>query len=274
MAQTAYRKASVWTGWWLAICLLGAAAQIGVLLYLSTSGLMTRMGAWAFVPGTLPLLIAFAIGWWVLARFNRRRVALLAQRLDPLGLSVNQQPDAAAKNEFAAPLLHLFPTLELRHGAAALRWLGLQARSAVKLRLFEHEFVTGSGKFTQVHTHTVVAWPAGHADVGDSGLPEAKWFLIGSYPWLIRRARSKGSLRDEAFASLPSQWVLHGDVATGVRFLTPQVRRELERAPQGEEWCIGAGWVCCSFRGTLDAENAAKFLAHVRAVIGSRGGTR
>ena len=103
--------------------------------------------------------------------------------------------------------------------------------------------------------------------MGDADLPVAKWFLIGSYPWLIRRVRKKGSLHDAAFADLPPHWVLHGDVATGVRFLTPRVRRQLKRAPQGEEWCLGAGWIGCSFKGTLDAENGGSFLAHARAVL-------
>ena len=267
MAQPAYRKASVWTGWWLAICLLGVAAQIGVLFYLSSSGLMDRMGAWAFIPGTLPPIIAMAIGWRVLWRFNRERVRRLAQRLETLGFQMNERPDEAGKNEFAGPLLHLFPTLELQHGAAPIQWCAVQTGGPVSLRLFEHEFTTGSGKFTQVHYHTIAAWPSGHGEVGDAGLPTAKWFLIGCYPWLIRRVRKQGALHDAAFADLPSRWVLHGDAATGARFLSPRVRSELERAPQGEEWCLGAGWICCSFRGTLDAANVGEFLAHARAVL-------
>ena len=180
---------------------------------------------------------------------------------------MTERPSDAEKAEFAAPLLHLFPTLQLLQGAAFIEWFAVQKSGPVKMHLFEHQYVTGSGKYTQVHHHTVAAWPSGHADVGDASLPTAPWFLIGSYPWLRRRVLKKSSLQDPAFADVPPHWVLHGAVPTGSQFLTRNVRAQLERAPEGEEWCLGAGWIICSFKGTLDAENAERFLAHARAIL-------
>jgi hypothetical protein len=52
------------------------------------------------------------------------------------------------------------------------------------------------------------------------------------------------------------------------RLLNPRVRAELERAPEGEEWSLGSGWIICSFQGTLDVENADRFLAHARTILG------
>jgi hypothetical protein len=202
MAKPAYRKASEWSGWWLEICLLGVAGQIGMIFFLSLSGLMNRLGAWSFIPGVMPTLIAMLIGWRVLARFNRTRLRLLGQRLEPLGFQMTVKPTEAAKTEFAAPIVHLFPTLELQHGAARLQWFAVQTSGSVRALLFEHEYVTGSGKFTQVHHHTIVAWPASHPEIGDAALPTAPWFLIARYPWLVRRAKEKGSLKDPAFAGL------------------------------------------------------------------------
>ena len=268
MAQTVYRRASRWSGWWLAICLAGVAGQIAVMVFLSSSGLMDRLGWWVFLPACLPFFIAFVIGRRVLSRFNRNRLARLKQGLESRDWQMTEKPSDAEKTEFAAALIHLFPTLELVHGAPRIEWFAVQTSGAVKMRLFEHEYVTGSGKYTQVNPHTLVAWPTGHPEVVDASLPTAPWFLIGTYQWLRRRVMKKNSLHDPAFADLPSEWVVHGSVATGTRFLTPAVRAEYARAPQGEEWSLGSGWVVCSFKGTLDAENMECFLAHARTILG------
>jgi hypothetical protein len=267
MAQTAYRKASRWSGWWLAICLTGVAGQIAVMTFLSTSGLVDRLGWWVFIPGTLPFFIAVFVGWKVLARFNRQRLARLKESLEPRGWRMNEKPSEAEKTEFAAPLIHLFPTLQLQQGAARIEWFAVQGSGPMQMRLFEHEYVTGSGKYTQLHPHTIAAWPTGHTEIGDASLATAPWFLIGSYPWLRRRVLKKTSLHDPAFADVPPKWVLYGAVPTGTRFLKPRVRAELERAPEGEEWCLGSGWIICSFQGTLDAENIEPFLAHAKTIL-------
>jgi hypothetical protein len=39
------------------------------------------------------------------------------------------------------------------------------------------------------------------------------------------------------------------------------------RSPVGEEWCLGSGWICCAFKGTLDAQNIESFLAHARTIL-------
>lgn len=267
MAQTAYRRASRWSGWWLAICLAGVAGQIAVMVYLSSSGLINRMGAWVFLPACLPFFIALAIGWKVLSQFNRNRLARLKHTLESRDWKMIERPGETEKTEFAAPLIHLFPTLQLLHGAALIEWFAVQTNGSVNMRLFEHEYVTGSGKYTQVHHHTIVAFPSGHPEVGDADLPTAPWFLIGRYPWLRRRVLKKDSLQDPAFADVPEQWVLHGAVPTGTRFLTPKVRAQLEQSPEGEEWCLGSGWIICSFKGTLDSENIERFLAHARRIL-------
>ena len=237
------------------------------MVFLSSSGLMDRLGWWVFIPGTLPFFIAFFVGRKVLLRFNHNRLARLKQWLEPRGWTMTEKPSETEKTEFAAPLIHLFPTLQLLQGAGRIEWFAVQASGAEAMRLFEHEYVTGSGKYTQVHHHTIAAWPAGHREVGDATLSTAPWFLIGSYPRLRRRVLKKNSLQDPAFAGLPPQWVLYGSVPTGTRFLTPRVRAELERAPEGEEWCLGSGWIICSFQGTLDTENAERFLAHAKTIL-------
>lgn len=237
------------------------------MVFLSSSGLMNRLGWWVFIPGTLPFFIAFYIGRKVLLRFNQNRLTGMKQCLESRGWTMSVKPSDTQKTEFAAPLIHLFPTLQLQQGAARIEWFAVHDSGLTQMRLFEHEYVTGSGKYTQVHHHTIAAWPAGHPEIGDSTLPTSPWFLIGSYPWLRRRVLKKNSLQDLAFADLPPNWVLYGSAPTGTRFLTSRIRAELERAPEGEEWCLGSGWIICSFQGTLDAENAERFLAHARTIL-------
>lgn len=263
----AYRKASRWTGWWLAICLAGVAAEIAVLVYLTSSGLIDRLGGWALIPACLPFFVAVGIAWKVLATFNRQRLAQLKQLFERKGWTMNERPSESEKSDFAAPLLHLFPTLQLLQGTARIEWFALPTPGLSALRLFEHQYVTGSGKTTQVHYHTVAAWPSGHPAVGDAGLTTAPWFLMGTYPWLTRRVLKKNSLHDPAFVDVPPRWILQGSTPTGVRFLKPHVPTELERAPEGEEWSLGAGWIVGSFKGTLDAENMERFLVHAAAIL-------
>lgn len=139
-----------------------------------------------------------------------------------------------------------------------------------KALLFEHCYTTGSGKTTVEYLHTVMARPAGHRDFSDGALPTAPWLFMGKYPGSRRRSRRKQELTSPELVDVAQTWSITGDATTAARFLKPHVRRTLETSPAFEAWCIGAGWVCCSFEGTLDAENMERFLAHSREVLAAR----
>ncbi|MDP3071432.1 MAG: hypothetical protein Q8N18_14170 [Opitutaceae bacterium] len=187
MAHPAYRKAGELTWLWLAIGLAGVAAQLSTLFLLSKTALGERLGLWLMLITGLPLVLALIFGAWLLLRFKRLRIGVIATRLGTKGLRVAAKPSAAEQAEFAAPLGHLLPTLNLQNGPAGIQWCATHGTGATALRLFEHEYCTGSGKTTQSHLHTVAAWPAGHLEIGDPTLATAPWFMLARTSWLLRR---------------------------------------------------------------------------------------
>jgi hypothetical protein len=218
----------------------------------------------------VPLLLSFLFSGWLFNRMKRQRVGRLAAHLAAKGVTIVRNPALAQQEEFAAPLAHLLvPTLGLRTGAAGIQWCCAIGEGAAALRLFEHEFVTGSGRTMNIHRHTVAAWPAGHPEIGDGALATAPWFFMRWISWLARHSIRNRELKQAEFADLAKAWSLLGDAGTGGRFLTPAVRAQLGQSARGEGWCLGAGWVCCYANGALMPEQLDRFLAHARTVLAS-----
>ncbi len=267
--SAAYRKASVGTGLFYSLALLAVAGMHAVIFWMISARLDRTVGWLAFPIGFAPLVIGLVTGWVLVARKNRKRVALLAPRLERLNFRPLLKPDEGERERFAAPLAHLLlPTFGLKQGAGGIQWLAEEQSAGAKTLLFEHEYVTGSGKTFQEHHHTVLAWPAGHPDLrAADGLAAASWFFMARYPWFQRRALRERMLQQPEFAELAPLWVLLGDAATGARFLSPAARRALALSPKDEVWSVGTGWVVCAFKGTLDADNFERFLAHTRGVL-------
>ncbi len=267
MAELAYHKASEPIGRLFLIGLAGVAAMLATMFVLGRTELGQRLGLWVLVIGAVPMFSAFIFGAWLLLRLKRERIGVIVARFGANGLYVRQKPTPEQQEEFAAPLAHLLPTLGLApKGAAGIQWFCIHGAGATALRVFEHEFTTGGGRTTQIHTHTVAAWPTGHPEIGDEALATAPWFFMQALPSLARGAVRDRELKHADFADLARDWSVLGDAATGTRFLTPAVRARLPRSPRGEVWCVGAGWVCCSTNGGLTAENLERFLGHARGV--------
>jgi hypothetical protein len=216
--------------------------------------------------GDLATLIGvIASGLIVTSRRNRHRIQRVAARLEGDGFQVASKPTEAERTDFAAPLAHLLPSLDLRHGAVGIQWFAVQRTGGA--RLFEHLYMTGSGRSTQEHYHTVIAWPAGHADLRGSGLATAPWLFLTQYNRFIRREVKARELQAPEFADVAKRWSLLGDAATAARFLKPAVRAQLDNSPKQETWCMGAGWVCCMFKGVIDVPQLDPFLAHGREIL-------
>lgn len=268
MAQLAYRKSTRWIGLGVALFLAGFAGFFGVLFLIQRTGLERVLGYWlslfaAFVP-MLAAVVAIAL---LLKRLNRTRVAGAAAQLGDLGFRVSKSPDEIERVAFSSPIVHLMPSLGLTTAATGIQWLATEEGADKKALLFEHRYTTGSGKTTVEYCHTVIAWPSGHPELRDGGLPAAPWLFMGKYPASRRRSRRKQELVVPELTDVAQSWSMTGDAATALRFLTPTVRRALDTSPTFEAWCMGAGWVCCSFEGTLDAENMKRFLSHCRGVV-------
>ena len=251
----------------LGIWLTALAAAMFTAALLSRAGVADRLGGWMFGLVMLPVIVVVWLGWRLLARLKRRRIGRIAGRLGELGFKVSESPSLVEKTNFGAPIAHLFGVLELRSGVAGIEWFAEHTVGTTTLLMFEHEYVTGSGKTAQPYYHTVVAWPARYPELRDSELPHANWFVMARHPWWIRRKVRDREIKHQEFAEVARKWSLFGAADTATRFLTPQARDQLERSPSGEVWCVGQGWICASTRRTLDDGNVDRFLAHIRRVL-------
>jgi len=217
------------------------------------------------VPVFATLIGGLAVAFIVISRRNRQRIQRVAAWLDGSGYEVTVKPTETGRADFAAPLAHLLPSLDLRTGPIGIQWFAVQRTSGV--RLFEHLYTRGSGKTYQEHFHTVIAWPAGHPELGSSGLATAPWLFMAQYNRFLRRDVRKRELQLPEFADVAERWSILGDAATAARFLKPAVRAQLANSPKQETWCMGAGWVCCLFKGVVDAPQIEQFLAHSREIL-------
>jgi hypothetical protein len=265
MPTPAYKGASQQIGLWFLLSFVTVAAFLAVVMLSIHLRWETVLGAWTIVPALATLIGGLVVAWTVTSRRNRQRVQRVAVWLDRSGFEVMVKPTPAWRTDLAAPLAHLLPSLDLRTGATGIQWFAVQRSAGV--RLFEHLYVTGSGKTFQEHYHTVVAWPAGHPDLGSSGLATAPWLFLAQYNRFLRREVKKRELQLPEFADVAERWSIIGDAATAARFLQPAVKAQLTNSPKQETWCMGAGWVCCMFKGVVDAPQIEQFLAHSWGIL-------
>jgi hypothetical protein len=265
MPSPAYKGASQQIGLWLLFSFGAVAAFLTVVMLSIHFHLEKVLGGWTMVPALATLIGIIVTGWIVTSRRNRQRIQRVATRLDADGFQVVAKPTESERTDFAAPLAHLLPSLDLRHGPVGIQWFAVQLTGGA--RLFEHLYITGSGKTTQEHYHTVLAWPASHPDLGSSGFATAPWLFLAQYNRFLRRDVRKRELQLPEFADVAKRWSLIGDATTATRFLRPAVRSQLDNSPKQETWCMGAGWVCCMFKGVVDIPQLEQFLAHARETL-------
>jgi hypothetical protein len=261
----AYKGASQQIGLWFLFSFVAVASFLAAVFFSIHIGLEKTLGAWTMVPSLGVLAGVIVTAWIVTSRRNRQRIDRVSAHLRDRAFQVTVRPAETERTDFAAPLAHLFPSLDLRYGATGIQWTAVQQTGGV--RLFEHLYMTGSGKTLQEHYHTVIAWPEGHPELGHSGFATAPWFFMAQYNRFMRREVRKRELQDPKFADLAERWSLIGDAGTAVRFLSPRVQVELQRSPKQETWCMGAGFVCCMFKGVLDVPQLEQFLNHARTTL-------
>jgi hypothetical protein len=267
MARVAYHRNNRAEKIWLAFLLGGIAGQVGVFWLFSVAGLTKNHGALAFFLSVLLLPAALLVALGITSRLNRERFDTLATRLQGLGFRMTQKPGEAERAAFAAPIAQFMPFLGLKTDAVGIQWFAEEQSALGKNALiFEHEFVTGVGKQRMSTTNTIVARPAGHRDVREMGLNSSAWFSMARQA-LMRRTPQNDALRAREFADIVKTWSIEGDAGMATRFLVPDARSALQRSPKHEAWFMGAAWVCCYYKGTFDAENMERFLAHSREVL-------
>jgi hypothetical protein len=263
---SAYGKATRHTALWVLIILGGVLVMSVLFATLSRNGWADRLGGWMLLVGVLPIAVSVAFALLITNRLNRSRIAGLVRPLELAGFAVTPSPTPEEKTHFGAPLEELMTALGFRYGVPGVQWYAIEPKITPAALLFEHEYVTGSGKSTQVHSHTVLAWPAAHPALRLHSLGTSPAFGLGRFSWWLRRVYKDREVTDPAFADLRKRWTMFGSAETGKQFLTEHVRSILQQSPAGEQWYVGAGWVVCCFRGTLDSENIESFLKHARAI--------
>ena len=215
----------------------------------------------------LPMIVIIGLGLRWLARVKSDRISRIGRRLEGQGFKVSVRPTLPEKLAWGAPLAHLTGALALGPGPSGIEWFAEYGRGPAKILIFEHEYITGAVKTQQAHPHTVIAWPAQYPELRDGELPLAEWFIMARHhPWVRRKVRPR-ELKEPALAGVARQWSLFGAPETARRFLTPGAQVELARAPHGEAWCVGTGWICSFIPHLLDDENVERFLTHVRSMV-------
>lgn len=260
--MTAYGRSHRENWNWLAIVLGGLVLGIVLTVWLSRF----NQSPWIFVAMLVPFLLGLTLGTRRMSAMLRARTDGIRIMLEGQGFSVDLSPSPERARTVYTPVAHLQTALRLREGAANIKWLALSGPSTL---LFEHSYVTGSGKQTFEVQCTVFVVSAAHATLTRARLGSEPWVLSERSRLLTRRALRKSGTRvllhDRAF---DASWVTLGSDATAQAFFTDRVRAMLGSSPKGEVWCVGTGFVCCAYRGVLSATQLARMLAHAREVLG------
>jgi hypothetical protein len=230
---------------WLLLVFIGIAVGIG-----SASQLPKDFGPWILAVASAPILVGIIIAAVLQHRIDKNRRAGLCQVLRDLGMEAHLHPPNEAKSAFFGTLQHLERNASLQSGAANLQWIAFGHLGGRRAMAFEHEYLTGSGKYTQEHVSTCIAWEGSHG-----------WLTLVK-PRIgegraLRRVAEEVSIADAKF---DRDWIIWGEQAVAIQVLKPDVRQLLSDSPRGEIWCIGGGWSCCIYRNAMDPANLLKFV--------------
>ena len=263
MAHPAYRKAPG-TEWIIVVlCLLAVAGEIAMVPMLGPR----RMTAFDLVYFAIPLIMAFVLGWMILRRKHRQRMARLAKNLQAAGLQATLTPDKEKCERLWNYVKPLAQVLDLRGGGPNVQWYATLNGHTDPLCLFEFRFVTGSGRYSQEHIRTVIIWLSPLSPAPDQSPGDLPGFVMSKLPWLQRRAQRTHALVLPGHEALAKTWIFHGDAGTAARVLKPAVLAELTTAPKGECWYVGHGWFCCCFQNALHPDDVGRFLERSRQML-------
>lgn len=246
-----YRKASRHTAIWVFLMLGGTALGVAAASQLPKDDVW-----WKYMLAvTAPVALAVAAAFMITNGINRRRIEAIDKELSKRGFNVKRSPEDEQKRAFYTPISYLADWFGWRGGAGGIEWLAASQECGV----FEHIYVSGSGKHAQEHLHTVALFP----------LPAylSEGFIAKRVGWgAIGRVRSSGHEVEIGIGDFDRKWDLSGNSDLGKGFLTSGVRNLLADSPVGESWMVGGGYFCAAYKATFDAENLAKFLDRAEKV--------
>ncbi len=262
--MTAYRPSHRLALIWLMLSLFGVAATLGGFFLLIVRFPDAGMG-WGLLP-VIGLLLFLAIGLQQVHRADGRRKQAICDALEQQGFSAESPPTAGRARLMFESIAFLAPHLDLRNGADGLRWIAIRRPGHF---FFEHEWALGSGRGRTILTRTVLVFQAETSGLPGALLGDRAWLALHR-PSLIGERRRIKRLSDPIKTGHPAidrRWISIGSPATAAAFLGDDVRQRLQRAPRGESWIIGHGFVCCSFQGSFDPPMLRRMWEHAEGVL-------
>ncbi|HWB20777.1 MAG TPA: hypothetical protein VG711_10780 [Phycisphaerales bacterium] len=258
--STPYRRSSQHGLMWIVIVFIG----IGVGIALGS--LLQKSVPWwcAALVIMAPILAAIALSVILTIGMSRQRVRGIQFALERQGFLMDTNPGADRRREVFLPVIELQTRLQLANGAEGIQWLALNAKPPVSRCLFEHMRITGSGKSTQVHLHTIIAWAV--EDMPGANVSAFRPHAL-QRGFLSRRGETV-TIGDERF---DERWLTLGNIADAKTFLTEAMRDALADSPRGESWHVGPGWIACAFDGSLDARNLEAFRRRSEEIVRRSG---
>lgn len=249
---------------WFAIVLLGIAGQFGLMALLHPY--QDQLQAWILPIAAVPFIIMIVVAMWVLARRKKKRIGNLALALSSQGIVLDPEPSEAVRQFFVPHLANLQQSFGLHEGVANLVWVAYNPQ----ILIFEHHYITGSGRYTQEHNHTVIAFAASQEEPQSAhlGYQPSLWLTKTRFGQARLLKNAHGEDLSTGDPEFDKTWAVYGSAETMAVFLTKPVRQRLLASPRSETWQIGRGWVAVGFPTPLDATNLLAFLSHARATIG------
>ena len=247
-----YRKASRHSLLWIVLIFAG----IGVSLFIASKVDGNRFGAWMLLIFGGPIALSIVVAAVMNHYLEKKRIEGLRQLFERRGITLDANPDSAQRNQFYQPISFLSDWMGLKDGAANIQWIA----ASKQFGIFEHLFVTGSGKHMTEHMETVVVVPSPYRTEGGLAARRAGYSMKRAW----RNSESKFEIGDPEFDKL---WVLLGNPDIGAWFFIRQVRELLSDAPVGESWVAGNNYVCLSFDGVLKADAMETVLDRVERVV-------
>ncbi len=257
----AYKRSSQYGWLWVVVVFLG----IGISLAIGFN--TPKNAAWYVILPVFgaPIIAAIGLCVWFTIRMNRHRIRAIQADVERDNFILDPDPPAERKASVLAPIAALQPRLDLRNGAPGIVWLALNTNGPTDTCIFEHTHVTGSGRSTQEHFHTVIAW----IHPGDG--PTPNFGGLATYrPHRLQARHVRSRHTDPVTTNDPrfdKQWITFGDPATVKSFLNDAVRITLADSPRGESWHVGQHWVACAFDGALTAPNLDRFRRRAQEII-------
>lgn len=248
---------------WTLLILMGVAGQVTVMILLHPW--QEQIQAWILAIGAVPFLAALALAVWVQGRRTKQRVQQIGEALTSQGLTFEGSLTDTIRGHLV-PHVQLFEMpFGLQGGVNNLIWIAFTD----EILVLEHSFITGSGRSTQEHFRTMVAFPSSASSPPGArlGAEDPLWLArlrIGQGR-AIRRAH--GDDLKTGDPSFDKAWAVYGSSETARQLLTAEVRRRLGESPRGEIWNLGTNWVACCAPLPLDSANLQRFLDHVRRIL-------